>query len=63
MTSVQRNQTPYIFYGQTSSLCEECLELVPAKIVIEGSDVFYQKRCRTHGVQKTKISTDAEYFH
>ena len=63
MTATQRKQTPYIFYGQTTSLCEECLDLVPAKILIEGSDVFYQKRCRTHGVQKTKVSTDVEYFH
>lgn len=61
--SPNRKQTPYIFYGQTTSLCEECLLPVPAKILIEGEDVFYQKRCRTHGVQKTKISSDASYFH
>lgn len=63
MTTEPRKQTPYIFYGQTSSLCEECLDLVPAKILVEGNDVYYQKRCKTHGVQKTKISSDAEYFH
>lgn len=57
-----RKQTPYIFYGQTMSLCEECLDLVPAKILIEGDDVFYQKRCPDHGVQKTKVSSDAAYF-
>ncbi|MEZ5759289.1 MAG: radical SAM protein [Emcibacteraceae bacterium] len=43
-------------------MCEECLDLVPAKILIEGEDVYYQKRCRTHGVQKTKVSSDATYF-
>lgn len=63
MTAAQRKQTPYIFYGQTSSLCEECLDLVPAKILIEDNDVYYQKRCKEHGVQKTKVSTDAKYFH
>jgi len=52
----------YSFYGQTSSLCESCLKLVPAKILIEGEDVFYQKRCSEHGVQKTLVSTDAAYF-
>lgn len=57
-----RKQTPYIFYGQTMSLCEECLDLVPAKILIEGDDVYYQKRCPDHGVQKTKVSSDAAYF-
>jgi uncharacterized radical SAM superfamily Fe-S cluster-containing enzyme len=52
----------YSFYGQTMSLCETCLRLVPAKIVIEGDDVFHLKRCTQHGVQKTLISTDAAYF-
>ena len=58
----QRKSAPYVFFGQTTSLCETCHSLVPAKIVIEGSDVFYQKRCKTHGVQKTKISSDAAYY-
>ena len=57
-----RSLKPYIFYGQTTSLCETCLELVPAKILIEDDDVFYLKRCPEHGVQKTLISTDAAYY-
>jgi len=43
----------YSFYGQTTSLCETCLRLVPAKIQIEGDNVFYLKRCPEHGAQKT----------
>ncbi len=62
MATEQRKQTPYVFYGQTMSLCEECLGLVPAKILIEDNDVYYQKRCNDHGVQKTKVSSDAAYF-
>lgn len=57
-----RKSAPYLFHGQTTSLCETCLTLVPAKILIEGDDVFYQKRCREHGVQKTLVSTDATYW-
>jgi len=57
-----RSLKPYIFYGQTTSLCETCLELVPAKILIEDDEVFYLKRCPAHGVQKTLISTDAAYY-
>jgi hypothetical protein len=57
-----RQPRPYVFYGQTTSLCEVCLTLVPAKILIEGTDVFFQKRCAAHGVQKTLVSTDADYY-
>jgi uncharacterized radical SAM superfamily Fe-S cluster-containing enzyme len=60
--SFVRPSKDYSFYGQTTSLCETCLKLVPAKIVIEGNDVFYLKRCREHGAQKTLIATDAAYF-
>jgi uncharacterized radical SAM superfamily Fe-S cluster-containing enzyme len=35
---------------------------VPAKIIIEGQNVYYQKRCRSHGVRKALISTDADYY-
>jgi 7,8-dihydro-6-hydroxymethylpterin dimethyltransferase len=59
---LSRKSKPYLFYGQTTSLCEECMELVPAKILVEGKAVFYQKRCPTHGVQKTKISSDYGYY-
>jgi tetraether lipid synthase len=57
-----RKSRPYIFLGQTSSLCETCLELVPAKILQEQDRVYYLKRCREHGVQKTLVSTDAAYW-
>lgn len=35
---------------------------MPAKIIIEGQNVYYQKRCRSHGVRKALISTDADYY-
>lgn len=62
MTAALRRSRPYVFWGQTTSLCETCLELVPAKIQIVDDDVWYEKRCRTHGVQSTLISTDAAYW-
>lgn len=57
-----RKTAPYVFYGQTTSLCPECLALIPAKIVIEGEEVYYRKRCKVHGVQKVLVSTDAAYY-
>ncbi|HUP67337.1 MAG TPA: radical SAM protein [Sphingomicrobium sp.] len=58
----QRKAAHYLFHGQTSSLCETCLEVVPAKVIIEDEQVFYLKRCRAHGVQKTLISDDLDYW-
>jgi uncharacterized radical SAM superfamily Fe-S cluster-containing enzyme len=57
-----RKVRPYIFYGQTTSMCPHCLALAPAKICIEGDDVFYEKRCKTHGLSKVRISSDANYY-
>ena len=57
-----RKSAPYLFLGQTSSLCEACLAVVPAKIIAEGERVFYLKRCREHGVQKTLIADDLSYW-
>lgn len=56
-----RKAAPYIFHGQTTSLCETCLAPVPAKIIFEGGSVWYLKRCRAHGVQKALISNDIAY--
>src|SRR3984885_585554 len=62
MMNFVRPSRDYSFYGQTMSLCEVCLKLVHAKVVIEGNDVFYLKRCPEHGAQKTLVSSDAAYF-
>ena len=62
MNVALRKSRPYVFWGQTTSLCETCRALVPAKIEIVGDEVWYEKRCRQHGVQSTLISTDAAYW-
>jgi uncharacterized radical SAM superfamily Fe-S cluster-containing enzyme len=36
--------------------------LVPTKIQIQGDEVWYEKRCKQHGVQSTLVSTDAAYW-
>jgi len=53
---------PYIYYGQTQSLCGECLTVVPAKIIFQDDKVYYLKRCPEHGQQRSLISTDIPYF-
>ncbi|MDB5697579.1 MAG: radical protein [Alphaproteobacteria bacterium] len=62
LTSPERKAASYVFHGQTTSLCETCLEPVPAKVIIEDDSVYYLKRCRSHGVQKTLISDDLAYW-
>ena len=57
-----RKARPYLFYGQTTSLCEVCLQTVPAKIIFQNECVFYLKRCSEHGNSKTLISTDIPYY-
>ena len=41
MTAPLRRSRPYVFWGQTTSLCETCLSLVPAKIEIVDNEVWY----------------------
>jgi uncharacterized radical SAM superfamily Fe-S cluster-containing enzyme len=62
MNAPLRKSRPYVFWGQTQSLCEICLKLVPTKIQILDNEVWYEKRCREHGVQSTLVSTDAAYW-
>jgi 7,8-dihydro-6-hydroxymethylpterin dimethyltransferase len=62
MTAPLRRSRPYVFWGQTTSLCETCLRLVPAKIELRDDEVWYQKRCPRHGTHTTLVSTDAAYW-
>src|SRR3954462_9382310 len=62
MTAPLRRSRPYVFWGQTTWLCEICLTLVPAKIQIRDNQVWYEKRCAQHGAHSTLISTDAAYW-
>ena len=59
---VARKTAPYLFLGQTTSLCETCLGLVPAKIVEQEGGIYYVKRCPEHGVMRTLVSDDPVYW-
>ena len=61
-TPFERKAAPYIFHGQTTSLCETCLDPVPAKVILQDDCVWYLKRCRDHGVMRTLISDDIDYW-
>src|SRR5262245_57962217 len=47
---------------ETTSLCRECKDAVPAEVVARGSDVWMTKRCEAHGAQEVKLSDDADWY-
>jgi uncharacterized radical SAM superfamily Fe-S cluster-containing enzyme len=57
-----RKQSAHAFLGQTISLCATCLVPVPTKILQQDGAVYFQKRCRSHGVQKVLVSSDPDYW-
>ena len=44
--------------GMTTSTCETCLQLVPAKILARDGDVWFRKFCPQHGESVTKVRED-----
>jgi uncharacterized radical SAM superfamily Fe-S cluster-containing enzyme len=58
----RRESAPYLFHGVTQSLCRGCDRLIPAKIIEQDNAIFFKKRCPEHGVEKVRISSDADYW-
>ncbi len=52
----------YIYYEYTNSLCNECLKVIPAKIVFKDNKVYLLKHCPKHGEQLELLEHDIEYF-
>ena len=52
----------YIYYEYTNSLCNECLKVVPAKIIFRDNKVYVLKQCFKHGEQLELLEHDIEYF-
>lgn len=51
----------YIYHEATLSLCSECLQPIPAKIILKEGSVFVLKNCPKHGEQEELLEEDAEY--
>jgi len=50
--------------GMTTSVCNACRRLVPAKVVVEGSKVHFDKFCPDHGRHRAYVYGDVEqYLH
>ena len=62
LSSPQRKAAHYLFHGQTTSLCETCLELGPGQDHHRGREGLLPEALPRHGVQKTLISDDLDYW-
>ncbi|RYD53551.1 MAG: radical SAM protein [Sphingobacteriales bacterium] len=56
------NDSRYIYYDYTISLCTVCHKQIGAKIVFEDGHVFQLKTCSEHGFQKVLIATDIDFY-
>jgi uncharacterized radical SAM superfamily Fe-S cluster-containing enzyme len=52
----------YTFLGTTSSLCPECLVVVPAKIIARRGRVYFRKTCPTHGERDDFVCSDVKWY-
>lgn len=57
-----RRVRPYLFYDTTASVCSTCLRQVEAKILIKDEQVFLEKWCPVHGIERVLIADDADYY-
>jgi 7,8-dihydro-6-hydroxymethylpterin dimethyltransferase len=48
--------------GMTTSVCGDCRQLVPAKVITEGSKVYFDKFCPDHGRQRVLVYGDAAQY-
>lgn len=52
----------YIYFEYTNSLCNECLKVIPTKIVFKDNKVYLLKHCSEHGEQLELLEHDIDYF-
>ena len=52
----------YTFLGTTQSLCPECLQVVPAKILNRRGRVYFRKTCSEHGTRDDFVCSDAAWY-
>ena len=52
----------YIFLGTTQSLCPECRDVVPTKIISREGRVYFRKRCEKCGPREDFICSDVTYY-
>jgi len=57
-----RRDRSMTYLGMTRSTCPRCLDLVNARILTDGKNVFFRKFCPAHGHSRALISEDVAYY-
>ena len=57
-----RPRADHVMIGFTQSLCPDCMNVVPAKIVRRGKRVYFQKRCKEHGSREDFVCSDVAWW-
>jgi 7,8-dihydro-6-hydroxymethylpterin dimethyltransferase len=52
----------HTFLGLTQSLCPQCLNVVPAKIIVRQGRVYFRKNCPQHGVREDYVCSDVSQY-
>lgn len=53
---------PYLYYDVAVSICSTCHRRVDGKILFEAGNVFLDKRCPEHGIERVLVADDVDYY-
>lgn len=57
-----RQDTDYVFYELTRTICPECRRLLDGHILLRGGKVYLRRRCPEHGELVALVYGDAEAY-
>jgi len=54
--------SPAILQSNAQALCPQCRAILPAEVVSTGGRVYLERTCSRHGLQRTLLSSDADWY-
>ena len=55
-------KNPETIYYQTKSLCPDCMEVIPGKVISKNEQVFVARTCEEHGYFEGLICSDKQWY-
>lgn len=59
---MDKKERDYIYHESVMSFCPQCMNIIPAKVVLKDSRVYLLKQCTKHGQQIELFEEDAAYY-